>query len=231
MKTVARVLIGSQNYCLDGIDSDYDYKLLMAPEFEDFYNYHRIDKKDLPPQYDSKHYGIMDVLTFDHNLQKGNFNALEMLFSKEIHFYDEKIMPYINMAQAFFENGFILSVWTEYLHSIEGIIKSPFVREGFTRKTASRALYILNFSSFIAQNKFRITKDTWKNPEIYYDARRLRFNDAPLYDKSYYYEKLTKLKQDTLNVSYYSIIDWHKELSDEMKTYIKSVLKGEKVYE
>ena len=83
MKVAARILVGSQNYSLSGPDSDYDYKLLMVPSFDDLYNYHKVDKHDLPQQYDPEHYSVISVMTFDKNVRAGNVNALEMLFSSE----------------------------------------------------------------------------------------------------------------------------------------------------
>ena len=110
MRVVGLTLVGSQNYFLDGPDSDFDYKLLMMPEFNDFYTYHKVDKNDLPEGYDPEHYNVMSVLKFDENLHKGNINALEMLFSREQELSDD-LASYFDMAQVFYNRGYLFLVW------------------------------------------------------------------------------------------------------------------------
>ena len=109
MKPVAQMLIGSQNYMLDGPDSDFDYKFLMMPDFNDFYNYHKVNKNDLPEGYDPEHYNVMSILTFDKNIRKGNINALEMLFSQHIE-CEKDIEIYLNKARRAYAEGYLFVV-------------------------------------------------------------------------------------------------------------------------
>ena len=142
MKPVAQILIGSQNYQLDGPDSDFDYKLLMMPDFNDFYNYHKVDRHDLPEGYDPEHYNVMSVLTFDKNIRKGNINALEMLFSHYIKCTDD-IEIYLNMARHAYAEGYLFIVWDSFMATVEGMIKNSLDRYGATRKSVSRAMYLI----------------------------------------------------------------------------------------
>ena len=79
MFEVGRILFGSQNYHLDGPDSDKDYKVLLCPDSEDFYFYKKVEKNNLSKELPSENYSPMDVRTFDKNLRAGNPNCLEML--------------------------------------------------------------------------------------------------------------------------------------------------------
>ena len=143
MKPVAQILYGSQNYYLDGPDSDFDYKLLMMPDFNDFYNYHKVDKNDLPEGYDPEHYNVMSILTFDKNIRKGNINALEMLFSHYIKCVSD-IETYLDAAKRTYAEGYLFIVWDSFMATVEGMIKNSLDRYGVNRKSASRVLYLIN---------------------------------------------------------------------------------------
>ena len=176
MKVVGRTLVGSQNYFLDGPNSDFDYKLLMMPEFNDFYTYHKVDKNDLPEEYDSEHYNVMSVLKFDENLRKGNVNALEMLFSREQELSDS-MESYFGMARLVYSEGYLYTVWDTFLPTVEGMVKNSLDRYGVNRKSASRALYLINFCSFVAKDDFAVDKYTWGEYEVFAAARELRYNE------------------------------------------------------
>lgn len=176
MKPVAQMLIGSQNYQLDGSDSDFDYKLLMMPDFNDFYNYHKVDKNDLPEGYDPEHYNVMSILTFDKNIRKGNINALEMLFSHYIKCADG-IETYLNTAKRAYAEGYLFIVWDSFMATVEGMIKNSLDRYGVNRKSASRALYLINLCSFVADHDFAMDNTTWREHEVFSSARELRFNE------------------------------------------------------
>lgn len=176
MKVVGRTLVGSQNYQLDGPDSDHDYKLLMMPEFNDFYTYHRVSKDDLPKKYDPEHYNVISVLKFDENLRKGNVNALEMLFSREQELSDE-LASYFGMAKFVYSEGYLFTVWDTFLATVEGMMKNSLDRYGVNRKSASRALYLVNFCSFVAKDDFTVDEYTWGEYEVFAAARELRYNE------------------------------------------------------
>ena len=176
MKPVAQILYGSQNYMLDGPDSDFDYKLLMMPDFNDFYNYHKVDKNDLPDEYDSEHYNVMSILTFDKNVRKGNINALEMLFSHYIKCTGD-IESYLDAAKRAYAEGYLFIVWDSFMATVEGMIKNSLDRYGVNRKSASRALYLISLCSFVAEHDFAMDNTTWGEYEVFSSARELRFNE------------------------------------------------------
>lgn len=176
MKPVAQILYGSQNYFLDGPDSDFDYKLLMMPDFNDFYNYHKVDKNDLPEGYDPEHYNVMSILTFDKNVRKGNVNALEMLFSHYIRCAGN-IEVYLDAAKRAYLRGYLFVVWDSFIATVEGMIKNSLDRYGVNRKSASRALYLINLCYFVAKNDFVMDNTTWGVKSVFAEARDLRFNE------------------------------------------------------
>lgn len=176
MKPVAQILFGSQNYQLDGPDSDFDYKLLMMPDFNDFYTYHKVDKNDLPEGYDPEHYNVMSILTFDKNVRKGNINALEMLFSHYIKCVGA-VEVYFDAAKRAYSRGYLFTVWDSFMATVEGMIKNSLDRYGVNRKSASRAFYLINLCYFVAEHDFVMDNTTWGVESVFAEARELRFNE------------------------------------------------------
>lgn len=177
MKEVATICYGSQNYRLDSPESDYDYKVIMTPEFEDFYTYHKVDKNDLPEGYDPEHYNVMSILTFDKNIRNGNINAIELLFSQHSEVKDPYFDFYLNKARKAYREGYIFPVWNKFIVTVEGMIKNSLERYGVNRKSASRALYFISLCSFVAEHDFAMDNTTWGRYEVFSSARELRFNE------------------------------------------------------
>lgn len=239
MKPVACMLFGSQNYMLDGPDSDFDYKLLMMPDFNDFYTYHKVDKNDLPKEYDPEHYNVMSVLKFDENLRKGNVNALELLFSRDSIVYDANLKLYLNTARKAYAEGYVFSVWDSFLATVEGMMKNSLERYGVNRKSASRALYLLKFCYFVSDHAFEVDADVWNEYEVFTEARDLRFNESKeLPTKEKLFEMFDKMKSVTKdNCNYHrlmnssseleSVAKWNDVLASLMKNTVKEFLKKE----
>lgn len=238
MKPVAQMLIGSQNYQLDGPDSDFDYKLLMMPDFNDFYNYHKVDKNDLPEGYDPEHYNVMSILTFDKNIRKGNINALEMLFSREIK-CDKYIEAYLNTAKRAYSEGYLFTVWDSFIATVEGMIKNSLSRYGINRKSASRAMYLIYLCHFIAEHDFAIDAATWREEEVYARPREMRYNETvelPTQETIFHMVDTMKVLTDNCRNYHrlmYSeselnlIAAWNDDLADFMKNIVKGYLKKE----
>lgn len=239
MKPVAQILFGSQNYYLDGPESDYDYKVIMMPEFDDFYTYHKVDKNDLPDKYDNEHYNVMSILTFDKNLRKGNINAIELLFSRYNYACDPLFDSYLSKARKAYREGYVFSVWDNFIATVEGMIKNSLERYGVNRKSASRALYLINFLYFVAEHDFKIDYPTWSEAKVFADARDLRFNEerelptkeaifATFEDMKHfaavsrdYYKVLhSKLEQELISA-------WNDDLANYMKNVVKNYLRRE----
>lgn len=238
MKPVAQILYGSQNYMLDGPDSDFDYKLLMMPDFNDFYNYHKVDKNDLPEGYDPEHYNVMSILTFDKNVRKGNVNALEMLFSHYIKCAND-IEIYLDAAKRAYAEGYLFIVWDSFMTTVEGMIKNSLDRYGVNRKSASRALYLISLCSFVADHDFAMDNTTWGEEQVFSDARELRFNeDKELPTKEAIFSIFEDMKRSADNWRNYHrlmyseselnlIAAWDDDLATCMKNTVKGYLKKE----
>lgn len=238
MKPVAQMLVGSQNYYLDGPDSDFDYKLLMMPDFNDFYNYHKVDKNDLPDGYDPEHYNVMSILTFDKNIRKGNVNALEMLFSHYIKCVED-IEVYLDAAKRAYSEGYLFIVWDSFMATVEGMIKNSLDRYGVNRKSTSRALYLINLCYFVAEHDFAMDNTTWGEKQVFSDARELRFNeDKELPTKEAIFATFEDMKRFADNWRNYHrlmyseselnlIAAWDDDLATCMKNTVKGYLKKE----
>ena len=233
MKPVAQILYGSQNYHLNGPDSDCDYKLIMMPDFNDFYNYHKVDKNDLPDGYDPEHYNVMSILTFDKNVRKGNINALEMLFSRYIKCVED-IEVYLDAAKRAYSEGYLFIVWDSFMATVEGMIKNSLDRYGVNRKSASRALYLISLCSFIAEHDFVMDNITWAKYEVFSSARELRFNeDKELPTKEAIFATFEDMKRFADNCrNYYLLMHSESELNliaawdDDLAICMKNTVKG-----
>ena len=171
MKEVARILYGSQNYGLDTLDSDKDYKVLLCPEFEDLYRYHKVCKDDLPSGLDPEHYSVMSLMQFHDLLMAGNPNCLEMLFSVEsnptgpaypIHTY---LHDYRELAQTLYATGYIAIVWDKFYSALKGLAMNSIDRYGINAKTVSRLCFYNYFAQQIVRDDFVVNERTWRNPD------------------------------------------------------------------
>lgn len=238
MKPVACMLFGSQNYFLDGPDSDFDYKLLMMPDFNDFYNYHKVDKNDLPEGYDPEHYNVMSILTFDKNVRKGNINALEMLFSHDIK-CAKAIEVYFDAAKRAYSQGYLFIVWDSFMATVEGMIKNSLDRYGVNRKSASRALYLINLCQYVVEQNFVMDNTTWGEHQVFAKARELRFEEEKaLPTQEAIFDAIEKVKHFAkVSRDYYKVLHshleqellsaWDDDLANCMKNVVKEYLKKE----
>lgn len=173
MLDVGHVLYGSQNYGLDGPESDKDYKVFLCPEAEDFYHYKRVEKNDVPEGLDKEHYCPMDVRAFDRSLQVGNPNCLEMLWSRETEELFLNFETYMSYARCMFEQGYLVMVFPQFLRAVKGTVFNSFERYGVNRKSASRATFWMNFVLKLMNNDFKVTDSCWKDEP----ARKMRFDE------------------------------------------------------
>lgn len=243
MKVVAKLLYGSQNYHLDGSNSDTDYKLLMCPEFNDLYTYHKVDKHDLPNSFDSEHHSVMSVMKFDEGVRKGNVNVLEMLFSQEKYFLPANtgLMQYFTKAMEAYKNGYLGFVWDEYLRTLCGMMLNSLDRYGVNRKSASRGLFLLNFADYVSRNDFVVTNATWSAYGVWHPAWKLRYDETTsLPSREWFVETFETLKKDSAvrlaswkhdNSNYYGLSKWDTFLVKLMRNYTLAQLKKEDFYD
>lgn len=167
MKEVVRILYGSQNYGLNTPESDKDYKVLLCPEFEDLYRYHKVCKDDLPNGLDPEHYSVMSIIQFHDLLMAGNPNCLEMLYSIDKKLYDLELQRsnYIGFVSNMFEAGYIATVWDKFYSALKGIALNSIDRNGINVKTVSRLYYLYYFAQQIVWDGFTVNERTWRNPD------------------------------------------------------------------
>lgn len=174
MFDVGHVLYGSQNYGLNGPDSDKDYKVLLCPDSEDFYFYKKVEKNDVPAGLSSENYSPMDVRTFDRNLRAGNPNCLEMLWSKEYEDLYFDLETYMDEARDMFEQGYLVMVFSQFFSAVKGVVFNSLSRYGVNRKSASRALFWKHFVERVALHDFVVCDEFWSCGT----ARELRFDET-----------------------------------------------------
>lgn len=167
MKEIARILYGSQNYRLNLPNSDEDYKILLCPEFIDFYNSRKVEKSDVPAWYDHEHNSPMSVIQFHHLLMKGNPNCLEMLFSSEIETSNADFLEYQKQALDLFMCGYLATIWKDFYSAMRGIALNIKLREGITPKSVSRAVYLFGLTQQVMIDNFRMTHGSWRGSHLF----------------------------------------------------------------
>jgi predicted nucleotidyltransferase len=80
-KELFRALVGSHNYNLNRPESDKDYKVFVAPTFDDLYFGKRFKTMEVGVEAD---FDVHDIRQVSNLLWKANVNFVEILFSKEI---------------------------------------------------------------------------------------------------------------------------------------------------
>ena len=174
MFDVGHVLVGSQNYGLDGPQSDKDYKVLLCPDAEDFYFYKKVEKNDVPEWLSHENYSPMDVRTFDRNLRAGNPNCLEMVWSKEYEYLYFDLKTYLDEARDMFKSGYLVMVFPQFFSAVKGVVFNSLSRYGVNRKSASRVLFWKHFVERVALHDFVVCDEFWAC-EL---ARELRFDET-----------------------------------------------------
>ena len=178
----AKVLYGSQNYGLDGPDSDRDYKVLLCPTFEDFYRYHKVDKGDLPDGCDPEHDSPMSVMRFHELLAAGNPNCIEMLFSVERDVKVKGFETYLKLMRRVYAGGYAALVWDGFYSALTGLALNGLDRNGVTPKTLARARYFYEMALHVAGTGFVIDEGTYRcgdgedAPRFHKLAQALRFH-------------------------------------------------------
>lgn len=172
MKNLARILYGSQNYNLSGPNSDKDYHAIVFPSIAELYagKIHSTEQE-------------WDVRHFVNLILKGNFNALELLFSTEKEFNDA------NFKELWFFYRGCSSTICEYksknfYYSCRGYAFKSLTRaedaineEQYVKQMA-RAQYMLDFLNGVRISHFQLTDNTWRG--LFTEtARKIRYEGAP----------------------------------------------------
>jgi hypothetical protein len=87
-EVVLQALVGSHNYNLATPESDKDYKVFVAPTFEELYMGTKYQKDIIKHPNDGNDYSIHDVRKIPDLFYKANLNYLEILSSNDLTIAD-----------------------------------------------------------------------------------------------------------------------------------------------
>ena len=171
MVELARMLYGSQNYGLDGPESDRDYKVVLCPGLAELYE-GRMCKKN-----EGEHVTGIDVRRLHGLLMNGNPNAVELLYSAEAYVMDGTFGKYLDCARMMVEGGYVASVWRTFYAALTGMALNGIDRNGVTPKTVARAFYYLELAKHLANNGFVLNEGVYRGegPAFHGLARKIRF--------------------------------------------------------
>lgn len=178
MIELGSVLVGSQNYGLNGPDSDEDFKILYCPTFYDLYKNHKVGNGDMAEWYDKDHNSPMDCRNFDKLIHICNPNILEMIFSSNRKIVSEDLSDYFDKARNLFSSTPYLALhWKEFCSAVQGLCFNSLTRYGNNAKAVSRSWYLMNLVNYVNQNGFTMNENTWRNNNYSTCARNIRFGD------------------------------------------------------
>lgn len=143
------VLKGSRNYNLHTEESDYDYVNLYAPTLKDLWLGARPEETKKSTDADVQN---MDVRHFLHLLEKGNHNALELLFSKMVQEDGSLACQVFKLAQKNKYNllqgnlqGFYWSLYGSMKSEVAWLEKNPDAPAGKRMAQVLRWYYVLKY--------------------------------------------------------------------------------------
>lgn len=162
---LGKFLIGSNNYNLDLPESDKDYKIIVAPTFEDlFYN------KTLNKQIDDNTSQV-DFRFFFQKLLKGNPNYIEMLFSQEKIFYDERLEFLFSMSKIILPSILRLK-WSNFVSAVKGLAYNSIKHTDKESKMLARCMFFLHLLETTYKNDGILRDEDWVN----HNFRAIRSN-------------------------------------------------------
>lgn len=173
MVELAKVLYGSQNYGLDGEDSDRDYKLVLCPGFEELY------EGKMCKRNEGEHVVGIDLRRLHELLVNGNPNAVELLYSVDVELIDgDWVGKYFGCWRRVYEGGYLAAVWRTFYAALTGLALNGIDRNGVTPKTVARAFYFLEMAKHLAGNGFVMDEGVYRGNEVKFHrlARKIRFN-------------------------------------------------------
>lgn len=188
-RILGKILHGSQNYGLDGPNSDEDYYEIVMPSFYDlYYQKEASGKKN------------WDIRKFTKLILDGNFNAIELLFSVNKQFYSQDFKFLWHYLRAI-SSDIVARRSKKFYYSIRGCFKASLDNadkadsvETYVKHMA-RAQYFVDLLDHVRLSHFYLTENAWRG-NFTENARNIRFNCAPV-DK----EKLL-VDMDRLSIYY-----------------------------
>ena len=153
---VGKFLYGSQNYGLSTPESDKDYKWVEVPDWNELFY-----RETLNRQMDENN-SVWDLRDFCKNLMKANPNALELLFSKEVVWYDLAFRELCERVRTHYVTSLVRANWKNFFAATKGMAYES-LRPGVTPKSVSRYLYLYLFLDGVAQKNGEMSEESWRN--------------------------------------------------------------------
>lgn len=184
-RVLGEILYGSQNYGLNGPNSDKDYHEIVMPSFYDlYYQKEASDKKS------------WDIRKFTKLILDGNFNAIELLFSVDKYFYSQDF-EYLWYTLRAYSSDIVARRSLKFYYSVRGCFMNSLDRavtaenEDNYLKHIARAQYFVDMLDNLRLSHFYMRDDAWRG--IFTEnARNIRFNCAPV-DKGKLFSDMDRL--------------------------------------
>ena len=202
-RVLGEILYGSQNYGLNGPNSDEDYHDIVMPSFYDLYY-----KKE------ASRGQSWDVRKFTKLVLDANFNAIELLFSVKEEFYSPKFEELWYILRAY-SSDIVARRSLPFYHSVRGCFMASLdnatkaANEEMYVKHMARAQYFVDMLDNLRLSHFQMKVEAWRG--IFTEtARNIRFNSAPV-DKGKLLSDMDRLsiyydRTEDLPPQYYEMI-------------------------
>lgn len=162
-------LVGSNNYNLDLLESDKDYKGVVMPNFTDLYF-----NKTLNAQVD-EHKSLVDYRFFCQKLAKANPNYIEMLFSKEKEFLNDGFARIFDLARETLPSILRLS-WDNFVLATLSMARNSLKRTDQESKMVARAVFLCHLLERAYEKNGELTDSDWTA----HNFRTIRVDKAAL---------------------------------------------------
>jgi predicted nucleotidyltransferase len=227
-----KALVGSHNYNLQIESSDKDFKAFFIPNFEDLYSGEKYSKSIISDTEDVEYH---DIRKLPDMLWKSNVNFLEVLFSMEVHKYDELYdwlcskreeiarmnLPYLYDACM----GMFNKKYKEFQRDVNYITKDDLNNfEQWKNKINKHAMSALRILDFLERYKnfnynFQLA--------IRYTYEAQRDNLLSVRKGKYSFNELDEMMQLTEQYTIEKLKDWYKghKPNEEMKQWVEYVVK------
>lgn len=224
-KELFRALVGSHNYNMNTPESDKDYKIFIAPTFDDLYFNKQFSNSIIGETED---YDIHDIRKVSHLWWKANVNFVEVLFSEDVYLNKDLSTDIKNLLQTiFYHKDEIARMNLPYLYDAcigmhitkkkqidKGTEGTQYLvdKYGFDTKQAMHSIRILDFLRRFAENGFTdFKKAIWYNNDDFNKQYLLDIKNGKISKEKYY-----EIAEDQFNV---------------IETYYKKTYKSQKVDE
>jgi predicted nucleotidyltransferase len=239
-KELFRALVGSHNYNLNTPESDKDYKIFVAPTFDDLYFNKQFSSSIIGETED---YDIHDIRKVSHLWWKANVNFVEVLFSEDVYLNKELDINTRNYLQTiFYHKDEIARMNLPYLYDAcvgMHITKKKQIEKGtagtqhlvdkygYDTKQALHSIRILDFLRRFADTEFTdFKKAIWYDDEDSNKQYLLDIKNGE-FDKKHYYadaEFMLNIIENNYKEKYKSCktdIETNNSLIDLVKEIVK----------